>query len=244
LHWVQLSRAPPEASMCRGKHSVAADEVWEEEQNSSSDESEIDSEPEHENNKTTLQSRIPPVQQPVFAKSMDMQPAMLGVCIPPKSQAPVAPAAPRDTQGELVKLVNHLRNDNARLHDALNQAQRSLEIVAENQAAREAAPNIDFAHLLALVRDFGDYTDGLEGFEQTQLNQEEDFQAFVISSPRASQHHGNLAEPGDDEASTLKMELQNMRLEVSQLRAELSSKDAELRILRSTSSAFQSDVLL
>lgn len=219
--------------MCRGKQSLVADEAWDEEQVGSSDESEIDSEAEPESKKPSLQSQSTTSQKPALSKKLDVQPAMLGMSIPTKSQAPIASSVPRDSQGELVKLVNHLRNDNARLHEALAQAHRSLEIVAENQAARDAAPNIDFAHLLALVKDFGDSAGALEGFEHVETNQEDAFQAFDIASPRGSENGESSALPIDGDVSELKKELENMRHEMSLLRAEMSLKDAELTNLRS-----------
>merc|ERR1712113_685559 len=147
---------------------------------------------------------------------------------PPVAQRIVNGGERLNSDGPLMKLLSHVRNDNSRLQDALVQARISLE-------KKEESSNIDFAHLLALVKEFSDDLGGVESVEAHQSGQGcEDFQVFAISSPRGSESgvDETQGDSSEDEVSRLKMELEQSRLEVRNLRAELASKDAELLNLR------------
>lgn len=68
----------------------------------------------------------------------------------------------------LAALVGHLRSDNRRLWEALSTAQQDAEAHARDSAGRPGAGGgVDFAHLLALVKELGDGLGGL-GQEEVQ----------------------------------------------------------------------------
>merc|ERR1712232_62205 len=115
------------------------------------------------------------------------------------------------------------------------------EKAVEHQDAQQAAPDIDFAHLLALVKDFGDDLGGFEGVEPIESRHAcEDSNVFAICSPRESEDSdgegGNGTREhlcdGDEDVFRLKRELERTRMELNSVRAELASRDAELIILR------------
>jgi hypothetical protein len=238
--------------MCRENFSSGAaaisDEVWDEAAVSESDTSDVESEPgcaprstaqqqQHAVGRVALKPQVVPARQPP-ARQTYLAPQKLGAQGSP-AVMPVPPV------GSLMKLVTHLRGDNTRLHDALTQAQRSLEILADNQAAREASSQVDFAHLLALVKDFGEDLGEFEYHEQDEPGHAcQDLQVFAISSPRGVENVGApcevIEESPEDEVQRLKMELQRAHHEIGDLKVELATKDDELAQLRG-SYAFDED---
>lgn len=139
----------------------------------------------------------------------------------------------------LMGLVSHLRNDNARLREALVQAQRDLEAKAA-ESGKESS--IDFGHLLSLVKDFGDDLGNLGSFYGDDGNEGDqgscNVQVFAISSPRGDdddndggQKCESQSDPSD-EVVLLRSELQTCRQEVEQLRRDLAAKDAQLMKLQ------------
>lgn len=137
----------------------------------------------------------------------------------------------------LMGLVSHLRNDNARLREALVQAQRDLEAKAA-EGSKESS--IDFGHLLSLVKDFGDdlgYLGSFYGDDCNEANQSAcKVEVFAISSPRGDDDDcRKVCESQSlpsDEVPLLRKKLQTCRQEVEQLHRELAAKDAELLELR------------
>lgn len=143
----------------------------------------------------------------------------------------MSPEKAAPSQG-LMGVVAHLRKDNARLREALVEAQRE----AEHLASRGDAPGVDFGHLLELVRDFGDNLDcdgdtfGLPGDAGAEF--------FAIGSPRddAEADTGGLAtkeaEAGEAERRRLREALDASRREADALRAFLATRDQELAAAR------------
>mmetsp|Transcript_32572 Transcript_32572/g.52410 ORF Transcript_32572/g.52410 Transcript_32572/m.52410 type:complete len:256 (+) Transcript_32572:2-769(+) len=154
----------------------------------------------------------------------------------PLATAAAAAAVP-SREGGLMGIVSHLRSDNTRLREALVQAQREMETLAATQGDCKEVQSIDFAHLLSLVKDFGD---DLGGFADDNLEEAQccgrSVEVFAISSPRSDEEPSTTAESessADDEvALQLRSELEQSRLEVSELRWQLAAKDAELLTLR------------
>eukprot|EP00930_Biecheleria_cincta_P074505 TRINITY_DN61717_c0_g1_i1.p1 TRINITY_DN61717_c0_g1~~TRINITY_DN61717_c0_g1_i1.p1 ORF type:complete len:252 (+),score=48.78 TRINITY_DN61717_c0_g1_i1:121-876(+) len=140
----------------------------------------------------------------------------------------------------LMGLVSHLRNDNARLREALVQAQRDLEAKAA-EGGKESS--IDFGHLLSLVKDFGDDLGHLGSFYGDDCHEADrascNVEVFAISSPREDDGDNDdcrkvcdLQIGPSDEVVLLRSELQTCRQEIEQLHSDLAAKDAELMELR------------
>jgi len=158
-----------------------------------------------------------------------------------------------------MSLVAHLRGDNTRLREELVHAQRDAEALArERGQAAEGGPLVDFGHLLALVKEFGDglgslgdcSLDASEPIEPTSI--EAGAQVFTICSPRNAAEGTDggrgaaagaadtaevvkavkLAEDDAQEAMRLRAELEASRAEVMQLRAALAARDVELAAVR------------
>jgi len=152
----------------------------------------------------------------------------------PVTQAPTLPslssagAGQATAPGGLMALVSHLRGDNNRLREALVQAQRESERLAQERGQDgEGDRGIDFSHLLALATEFGE---GLGGFAAPEVDSgvEQDApgaDVFSIFSPR-----GEAAGPPEPavqaELARLQAELQEARSEVALLREELATRDA------------------
>lgn len=178
--------------------------------------------------------------QPPPRKAAAQPPALpLGTTRDQKLFQPLPPeAAPRNPLG----LASYLREENNRIREAIVQAQREAE--AAVMSSQEAKP-IDFAHLLALAKDFGEglgsiaisdeitelqcavtdsHGDGVEG-------------AISISTPRG--HKSAAAEAlksdvssGEPDSTHKRAELARLRTEVCSLRAKLAESEAEAEYLR------------
>jgi len=118
----------------------------------------------------------------------------------------------------------HLRKDNDGLRQALVEAQREAEDAVLEKESNKEAGAIDFGHLLALAKDFGDGLGGGLGetFEET-TGALDSVQCFSLDSPRDCNEGASSAE-----AEELRRQLEESRREVEQLRALLAAKDAEL----------------
>jgi len=156
----------------------------------------------------------------------------------PTAQAMAQQVMGKAQAGGLMSIVTHLRADNARLREALVAAQRECEVLVEQQKEKEndeemASRNaVDFGHLLALVKDFGE--DGLGGCVD-DYDIEEPIGAaevFCMDSPRSTtdEEHDDDDEGfydksfhKQDEVTILKNELEESRREVEALRAELAA---------------------
>jgi len=126
----------------------------------------------------------------------------------------------------LMGLVAHLRKDNERLREALVVAQREAEAVAaaaEQALEGDRSVKPDFAHLLALMKDFGDDLGGICAEEQQEENCEA---AISIFTPRDEE------QDSVSEAVRLRCELKESESTIAQLRASLDERDAEIARLR------------
>lgn len=133
-------------------------------------------------------------------------------------------------------LVAHLRSDNTRLREALVQTQRDLEKMALAQSEK-GMQQIDFAHLLSLVKDFGEDSEQYFYADDVLQVKEQDNAAevFAICSPRGSEmsyEDEEVSQLEDSQVPDLMTELQRSKEQVAQLKRELASKDAELLLLR------------
>mmetsp|Transcript_7358 Transcript_7358/g.13041 ORF Transcript_7358/g.13041 Transcript_7358/m.13041 type:complete len:252 (-) Transcript_7358:205-960(-) len=126
-------------------------------------------------------------------------------------------------QGGLMTLVAHLRKENAKLREALVEAQREAEALASQQAQASeltSGKDIDFGHLLSLVRDFN--CDGSEGADDSQSDIATGAaQTFHISSPR-SETDSTTCSIEQTEASQLREELAAARAEIEDLHIALA----------------------
>lgn len=233
------------------------DEVWGMSDSSSDiNGSDVDSEPDLSSDAQTATPPMrssrgyPPVEKPVVVGTRymvaDKKPAA------PNKPQNLMTAGPRFcadngkglAENGLMSLVAHLRSDNTRLREALSQAQHDLEALAAQQAAQETPASLDFAHILALVRDFGEDSIGFDAEASTDASPHDgSLEIFAISSPRCSEEDEseitgsredeglseNLKEePDENELQTLKAELERSRREVVELRRQIQHRDAEL----------------
>lgn len=160
-----------------------------------------------------------------------------GVNAPPGRVPTLSNLAQGAAEGGLMGLVTHLRGDNTRLREALAAAQHELETLAANQSAQDSPASIDFAHLLSLVKDFGEDPDGPQRICDVEENYaHEDTQIFAICSARGSESPETAdemeGEMVEDEIKQLTIVLEGVRGQVRDLRAELAAKDAEIAMLR------------
>lgn len=136
------------------------DEVWEASSDEGSSICDTDSEPEE-----VLTPRAPskrpsaPVRQVSFQMAASVKQVPTHAC---------------ESRQGLMDLVAHLRQDNARLREALVVAQREAEDLAKERGQEQT---VDFGHLLSLVKDFGtdglgggDLDDGLETFDPSPVS--------------------------------------------------------------------------
>jgi len=143
----------------------------------------------------------------------------------------IAAAGARPQQQGVLTLMAHLRKDNDKLRQALVDAQRDAEeAVLENDALRERedAGAIDFGHLLALAKEFGDGLGG--GLGEDAAGVEDalgSVQCFSLDSPRDAPG-ADGKERDSTAAADLRRQLDESRSEVEQLKAMLAAKDAEL----------------
>jgi len=126
-----------------------------------------------------------------------------------------------------MSLASKVREDNERLREALIQAKSDCETMVAQQAAadKEVKGGVDFAHLLSLVKDFGD---GLGGCNEPlpTLHCHVVSMATPPSSPRAacSKRRTEL----EDEAANLRAELAASQREVFGLTAALAQRSDEV----------------
>jgi len=145
-------------------------------------------------------------------------------------------AGPRPQQAGLVALMAHLRKDNDKLRQALVDAQREAEeAVMENEENKNRSEEggIDFGHLLALAKEFGDGLGG--GLAEVGDENDESLssvQFFSMKTPRVcvqeSADGSVQVKSGLGEAVELRRRLEESQNEVQQLRALLAAKEAEL----------------
>lgn len=205
--------------MCREKAPQAGlgDEVWEAGSSSDGSDHETDSEcgsPQHAGRASPANDRHE------LLASAGMKPLVFANA-PVPLRKPMSRCDPTAPQGGLLGLLTHLRNDNSRLREALVEAQRELEALA---ARGQESNGVDFSHLLALVKEFGDGLGGFEAEARESCDQNA-AEVFAICSPRG--------EAGTEpEVTRLREELEQSQKEVAQLRAELALRDAELLTLR------------
>lgn len=179
-----------------------------------------------------------PERKPVVASRScpEHKPFNAGIGYPERKpvarvQKPVAAAAKAPSESGLMGLVSHLRGDNARLREALLQAQAELEALAAHQATQDAPVSIDFAHLLALVKDFEEDDDvcgrrGDGSDDETQKSR--GLEVFAMNSPRTSEEDVEETLPSaEGDVALLKKELEEARTEVMALRAKLALKEDE-----------------
>jgi len=124
-----------------------------------------------------------------------------------------------------MSIVTHLRRENARLREALVEAQREAEMLAAQQSKaleNSGSKDIDFGHLLALVRDFSSDCEVDDGaFDGVSGGG--DCQTFRISSPRgdADVRSCSIDEP---EVSELQQQLAAAHAEIEELQWALAEK--------------------
>jgi len=145
--------------------------------------------------------------------------------------------------GAMTTLVSNLRRDNALLREKLMKATDEVERLASQNAMKlheeehykrhlgEAADDRhpDFAHLLALVREFREFDYPGEMEPGLIESTETEAQVYHIGSPRAKASTRTLG--AEEEAARLRSELAESRNEVACLRAELAqcrAKETEL----------------
>lgn len=189
--------------MCKqGRSSaMAGDEVWEAGSASSGSDSECESEVGTPGNTPrrpqggapasrppTVALQTPPKLAGSLAAARPPLPALPQRLPLPSKPAPAAAPEP----ASMMTLVTHLRRDNARLREALVQAQRDAE-EAMLQGEEGKGSGVDFAHLLSLVRDFGEDLGALGAEEPARAGRsaawsaEGEVEAFAIHSPREGQ---------------------------------------------------------
>lgn len=223
------------------------DEVWE--ANSESDtESEVSECESEVAAKPVAASKVParhpttPMASPLVVHSAKQAaPQLPSIRIgAPKVRAAEAwpPASRQQTlqvqEGGLMSLVSHLRRDNGRLREALVAAQRETE---EAVLKGEERANVDFGHLLELVRDFGDdlgaVGEGVEdapsddcsphgAVEQYSLEEADNEEEILVSSECTEQK----------DTARLRLDLDSAQQEILRLKKELAAKDEELAALR------------
>lgn len=146
-------------------------------------------------------------------------------------ERPVAGIVPVD--GVLDK-ATCIRLDNDRLRNALVKAHRDAEAaITMPLCSASSGQGVDFAHLLALVKDFGDGlgglgSDSIEGHVRSMSSGTEGAVGSIsISTPRGD--IGNEAKDAKvSEAALLRMELAASRREAANIRARLTLRKAEI----------------
>lgn len=150
------------------------------------------------------------------------------------------PGASTAKQG-ILTLISNLRSDNERLKEALAEAHREAEAMAQKLDQAGPAEGVDFAHLLSLVKDFGDDLGGgwdtscpdgaalleaCSAYEYEHVHDSPCPQAMSMCTPRprAPLLDCEVVATADEatEAGALRGELEKARREIEELRAELS----------------------
>eukprot|EP00933_Yihiella_yeosuensis_P043483 TRINITY_DN3829_c0_g1_i1.p1 TRINITY_DN3829_c0_g1~~TRINITY_DN3829_c0_g1_i1.p1 ORF type:complete len:239 (-),score=63.04 TRINITY_DN3829_c0_g1_i1:488-1204(-) len=235
--------------MCKGGTALAAgDEVWE--ADSDSDGGECQSDTDYDSDAPTAASPIRPKPSVEVGKSPLKIPEKVAA-VPWKnsttaatsiirpgstavsmSQRPPAqaPAATKVPEGGLMGLVSHLRADNTRLREALVTAQREMEAMAAEQNQKGSTQSVDFAHLLSLVKDFGE--DAFYADDDLEADSRGGgVEVFAMNSPRGSEGSCASADAEivedceNDEVNRLRAELERSRNEVAQLEKALAERD-------------------
>lgn len=147
-------------------------------------------------------------------------------CARPRVPLPILPAeaAPRNSFG----LVPYLRDENARIREAIIRLQREAEaiLLASEDEANDSNP-IDFAHLLSLAKDLGDGLGCIGIFEESVESCGED-QRRVCDVVTAPEGAISISTPRSEKRE----ELERSRIEAARLREECARSEAEEAELR------------
>jgi len=250
--------------MAKSAEQQHGDEVWE--ADSSNEGSDVESDAgSTTSERSTTRSVCPPVQRPpatpMVSKPMPAVPKVVAASTaaamaPARAPVQAAPAAQAAPESGLMGLVAHLRGDNARLREALITAQRETEQLALK--AGQEKGTVDFAHLLELVKEFGDNLGSLEpGLDPGAYMEDmpvpplptgghSEPEVFAMNSPRtdygddtpmADDCPALAAEDEESEVQRLRRELEAARSEVANLRKELSMPDVSKNCLPANSIA-------
>lgn len=124
-----------------------------------------------------------------------------------------------------------IRLDNDRLRNAIVKAHRDAEVAITMPLRNESSgQGVDFAHLLSLVKDFGDEFGGSGALRLEEQPCSASFGAeatagvISISTPRGD----NSNHPKVSEAARLRMEIAASRREADDLRTRLAVRAAEI----------------
>jgi len=136
----------------------------------------------------------------------------------------------------LAALVGNLRGDNCRLLEALTSMERAAKESAEEAADRPRAGGVDFAHLLALVKELGDGLGSLGGEDFGEVSEPvTDGVRCGDGQPDAGgcgPIRFSMCTQAEEEAVNLRAALAESRRETTQLQAQLAKREAMLRSLR------------
>jgi len=110
-----------------------------------------------------------------------------------------------------MELAMHLRKDNERLRELLVEAQRDVEQVLESGQSKD---NVDFAHLLELVKEFGN--DMSDSVESGQGNETEMCVSFNTQEFRMD----------EDDVDEKDLEIKKLESELAELRGKLATQQS------------------